>query len=339
MAQAAVGDDGYGDDPTIAELERYAATLFGKEAALFVPTGVMGNLISVLTHCRERGSEVILGNKSHLCYYEQGGLSTLGSVHPRQLPNAADGTIALDDIRDAIRADDPHFPRTKLICLENTQNHCGGRVLPLDYMDEVGALAKDLGIPIHIDGARIMNACAALGVAPSVLTRHAASVSVCLSKGLGAPVGSVIVASADFIYHAHRLRKALGGQMRQGGVIAAPALMALRDNAGRLTEDHANARRLGAQLGAIYGVQVDCDAIDSNIVVVDVSGLSAPPDAIVGELKREGVLAGKLDARHLRVVTHLGIAEADVDKAAAIFCSVAAKCGTACNPNLPLPKC
>ncbi len=261
MFSAQVGDDGWHGDSMVKELEAHAAKMFNKEAGLFVPSGIMGNLICVMVHCSERGSEVILGNKSHICLYEQGGMSQIGGCHPRQLQNNSDGTIDLEDIEAAIRADDPHYPVTRLICLENTHNHCGGRVLSLQYMRSVKELAQAHGLPVHLDGARVMNAAAQLGVPVASIAEHADTVSCCLSKALGAPVGSVIVGPADFIHRCHRLRKALGGQLRQAGVLAAPGLIALRDMPSNLQEDHTCAQNLGRGLKEIQGIEVDVNTI------------------------------------------------------------------------------
>ncbi|KAG0578888.1 hypothetical protein KC19_4G057100 [Ceratodon purpureus] len=293
MANAEVDDDILGVDPTMSELQKQVAKIMGKEAGLFVPSGTMGNLIAVLVHCEVRGSEVILGDESHITAYEQGGISTLGGVHPRTVPNNADGTMDLKKLEAAIRYElDDHFPVTRLICLENTQARCGGRCISAEYTDQVGELAKSYGLQLHIDGARIFNASTALGVAPERLVRAADSVSVCLSKGLATPVGTVLVGSNEFITKARRLRKALGGGMRQVGILAAAGLVALRDMVGRLKEDHANARLMAEGLNAVKGLHVDMTIVETNIVYVDVTADSAlTPKEIVEAWKEYGVLA------------------------------------------------
>jgi len=319
MANARVGDDGRGDDMTVKELENYAASIFKKEAGLFVPSGTMGNLICVLCHCASRGSEVILGNKSHICLYEQGGLSQIGGVHPRQLPNNSDGTIDPADILEAIREDDPHYPVTRLICLENTHNHCGGRVLSLQYMRKIRKISNNHGIPIHLDGARIMNAATHLQVSPARIAEHVDTVSFCLSKGLGAPIGSIVVGKSDFIRRCHRMRKALGGQLRQVGILAAPGLIALRDMPQEMKIDHACALELGKALNEIQGLIVDVDAIETNMVIVDVSAVCESTDEIIGALEAEGVLSAACGKGLLRLVTHHQVRWQQVEKAVSAF--------------------
>src|SRR5512143_1467395 len=256
MANARVGDDVYGEDPTVIELQEYAADLLGKEAALYMPTATMCNVAAALTHC-VRGNEMIVSKKAHMFVYEQGGASQLGgvSMYPLDLP--FDGMMRLDEIEDAIRGDDPHFPRTALICLENTAHGSGGTPLTVEYTAKVGQIARKHGLKLHIDGARLFNAAAALNIDPRDLVAPADSVQLCLSKGLCAPVGALLVGSKEFIAHALRTRKVLGGGMRQAGVIAAAGLVALRDMRNRLAEDHATAQQLAVGLAAIPGVTVD----------------------------------------------------------------------------------
>jgi len=251
MAEAAVGDDVFGDDPTVKQLELEMAAIFGKEASVFVPSGTMGNLVAVGVHCEVRGSEFICGNLSHVHIYEQGGLATLMGAHPRAIANKNDGTMDLDEVRGAVRVDDQHFPTTRVLCIEQTHNKCGGRVLPLEYVDKCGEFAREVGIKLHIDGARIWNAAAALGVSPGRCVAAADSVSVCLSKGLGAPVGSVIVGTHEFIAKCRRLRKACGGTMRQAGVLAAAALMAMKEIHPVLHLDHVRMNELAAGVGKV----------------------------------------------------------------------------------------
>lgn len=265
MAKAAVGDDVYGEDPTVNQLERDAAEMLGHEAGLFVSSGTQGNLIAMLTHC-ERGSEIIVGDKAHTFVYEAGGMSALGGIMPHTIPVQPDGSLLLDDIRGAIRGDNYHFPRTRLITLENTQGTVGGKALSPQYTQSVADLAKEHGLPLHIDGARIFNAAAAFDVPVSDLTSVADSVTFCLSKGLGAPVGSVLVGSEAFIKEARRTRKVLGGGMRQAGILAAAGLIALHDMSQRLHEDHENAQCLADGLRDVPGLSII--SCDTNFVFV-----------------------------------------------------------------------
>ncbi|MDE2431030.1 MAG: low-specificity L-threonine aldolase, partial [Burkholderiales bacterium] len=246
MAAAEVGDDVFGDDPTVHQLENLAARMLNKEAALYLPTGTQANLIALMAHC-ERGDEYIVGQKAHCYRWEAGGAAVLGSIQPQPLTNQADGTILLADILDAIKPDDPHFARTRLLALENTT---GGKVLPAQYVNAATALARQHGLNTHLDGARLFNAAIKSGVAASALAENFDSVSVCLSKGLGAPVGSVLCASAPLIAKARRLRKMLGGGMRQAGIIAAAGIYALQHHVERLADDHANATLLAQGLSA-----------------------------------------------------------------------------------------
>jgi threonine aldolase len=324
MANAEVDDDVLGADPTVSKLQQQMAKIFGKEAGLFVPSGTMGNLIAVLVHCEVRGSEVIVGSESHIHHYEQGGISTLGGVHSRTVPNQEDGTMDLHKLEEAIRhVYDIHYPITRLICLENTQARCGGRCITAEYTDKVGELAKSYGVKLHIDGARIFNASTALGVPPETLVRAADTVSVCLSKGLAAPVGTVLVGSNEFIDKARRLRRALGGGMRQVGVLAAAGLIAL-DMVGRLGEDHRNARLLAEGLNAIDGLSVDLANVDTNIVMVDVDhGLGA--EELHKALKEHGVLCLYEGHNRIRLVTNYQITEDDVHYALACFQAIGRK--------------
>ncbi|KAG7970242.1 hypothetical protein I3843_07G072600 [Carya illinoinensis] len=272
MATAVVDDDVLLHDPTALRLETEMARITGKEAALFVPSGTMGNLISVLVHCDTRGSEVILGDNSHIHIYENGGISTIGGVHPRTVKNNQDGTMDIDLIEAAIR--DPSgvlvYPTTRLICLENTHANHGGRCLSVEYVDKVGELAKKHGLKLHIDGARIFNASVALGIPVHRLVQAADSVSVCLSKGLGAPVGSVIVGSKSFIAKAKILRKTLGGGMRQVGILCAAALVAVQENVVKLEGDHKKAKILAEGLSLIKGIKVDVASVETNIIFFDI---------------------------------------------------------------------
>lgn len=273
MFEAEVGDDVFEDDPTMNILEKKAASIFEKEKALFVPSGTMGNLICVMVHCARRGDEVLLGDKSHISRFEQGGMASIGGVHPRTVKTCSDGTLDLDDLKAKIMPDDIHAPCTRLVCIENTHNLTGGRVLQPTYVKSLVKLIKVYNLKLHVDGARIFNAATALGVSVASLVEDADSVSVCLSKGLGAPVGSIILGDTEFISKARRLRKALGGGMRQVGILAAPGLIALEKMSLNLQVDHDNAKQLALGLFAIknLGVQIEPDTVETNIVYFDLN--------------------------------------------------------------------
>ena len=314
MAEAEVGDDVFGEDPSVNRLEQMAADRMGKEAGLFVTSGTMGNLVCLLTHCG-RGDEVLLGDRSHTFIYEQGGSAGLGGIHPRTLPNQPDGTLDPGDIEAAIRPDNVHFPRTRLIVLENTHNRCSGSPLSRDYMKAVGDIARGHHLKIHVDGARIFNAAAALGVEASDLVSEADSVAFCLSKGLAAPVGSVVCGDRAFVAEARRARKVVGGGMRQAGVIAAAGIVALTDMVDRLEEDHANARRLARGLLQVDGLSVNPKMVRTNIVYVDITREGLSSTALSEQLATEGVLLLPTGPQQLRAVTHYHLAGDDVDHA------------------------
>jgi threonine aldolase len=311
MASAEVGDDVFGDDPTVKRLEARMAELIGKEAALFVPSGTQSNLIALMTHC-ERGDEYIVGQQAHAYRWEAGGAAVLGSIQPQPLENAADGTLALAGIEAAIKPDDPHFARTRLLALENT---IGGKILPTDYVQAATALAKQHGLGCHLDGARLFNAAVALGLPAATLAQPFDTVSVCLSKGLGAPVGSLLVGSKAAIARARRLRKMLGGGMRQAGILAAAGLYALEHNIERLAEDHANARALAEGLGKLPGLKVARP--DTNIVFVDVEASTAA--AFAAHLAQHGIgVVSTYGSTRQRWVTHLDVDAKAVDDALTI---------------------
>lgn len=323
MAEAAVGDDVYGEDPTVNRLQEISADLMGKEAGLFVPSGTMGNLAAILAHCN-RGDEVILGNYSHTFLYEAGGYAVLGGVHPNLIPNQKDGTLALDDIESAIRPDDPHQPITRLICLENTHNRCGGVSLSAEYTREVAELARKKELKIHLDGARIFNAAIAQGTSARELAAPVDSVTFCLSKSLCAPVGSVLCGSGAFIERAHRVRKQLGGGMRQAGVIAAAGVVALESMVERLGEDHQRARQLADGLEKIPGISPDPGGPYSNMVYVSLSINGQPVDAdlVARELEKRGVLVGKVGKSRFRLVTHYWIDDQAIERTLEAFARV-----------------
>ena len=309
MAAAELGDDVFGDDPTVNALQARIAALLGKEAALFVPTGTQSNLCGLMAHC-QRGDEYIVGQMAHTYRWEGGGAAVLGSIQPQPLPQQADGTMRLEDIEAAIKPDDAHFARSRLLALENTW---GGQVLPLSYIEAATALARKKGLATHLDGARLFNAVVASGTPAASIAHHFDSVSVCFSKGLGAPVGSALVGSRDFIARAHRVRKMLGGGMRQAGVLAAAALHALDHHVERLADDHANARALADGLLGLPGVTVQPP--QTNILFVDLAPERAA--GVVARLRAAGVLCTGL--YRLRFVTHLDVSAADVQRAIPIL--------------------
>ncbi len=321
MAEAEVGDDVFKEDPTVNRLEEMAARRMGKSAALLVGSGTMGNLVSQLAHCG-RGDETILGDQSHVFFYEQGGASSLGGIHPRTLPNEMDGTIAPEKIEAAVRPDDVHFPQSRLVILENTHNRCSGTPLTPAYTTAVGRLAKRHALKLHIDGARIFNAAAALGEDVAQLVAPADSVTFCLSKGLAAPVGSVVCGDEDFITRARRVRKSVGGGMRQAGIIAAAGIVALTEMVDRLVEDHVNARALASGLAEIPGLRIDPDAITTNIVYfhVEKQGLDAP--TMVAQLGAQGVRVLPTAPDQMRAVLNYHVTAGDVQQALTVFSRV-----------------
>ncbi len=309
MAAAEVGDDVFGDDPTVNALQDRIASMLGKEAALFMPSGTQSNLCALMSHCA-RGDEYIVGQQAHTYRYEGGGAAVLGSIQPQPLNNQADGTLALADIEAAIKPDDAHFARTRLLALEDT---IGGQVLPLAYLRDATALARRRGLATHLDGARLFNAAVAAGGDAVANARMISdtfdSVSVCFSKGLGAPVGSALAGSKELIARAHRHRKMLGGGLRQAGILAAAALHALDHHVDRLAEDHANAKRLAEGLQGLPGVTVMPP--QTNILFVDLAPEKA--QGIVERLSAAGVLCTGL--YRLRLVTHLDVSAAEIDVA------------------------
>jgi threonine aldolase len=321
MAEADVGDDVFGEDPTVNKLEQLAAHRMGKEAALFVASGTMGNLVSLLAHCA-RGEEIILGSFAHTFYFEQGGSAAVGGIHPRTLPNQPDGTLVLSDIEGAIRADNVHFPRTRLIVLENTHNLCGGHPLDIDYMKAVGDVARRHGLKIHVDGARIFNAAAALDVPAAELAADADSVSFCLSKGLAAPVGSVVCGNHDFISEARRARKILGGGMRQAGVLAAAGIVALNEMVNRLADDHVNARKLAEGLAEMPGISIDPGQIHTNIVYFEMNREDMTVEKLVKCLDDNGARMLPVGPGRIRAVTHYHISSDDIDYVLGVFAEV-----------------
>ena len=309
--RADLGDDVFQEDPTINQLEELAAKRFNKQAALFVPSGTMANLIAVLSHCH-RGDEVILGDQAHTFLYEAGGISSFGGVHSRQLVNQADGTIAIDDIKNAIRKEDVHFPTTRLICLENTHNRCFGTPLSSEYVNSVAEVAKNDSILVHVDGARIFNAAVSLDTSVAELTHEIDSVSFCLSKGLSAPAGSLLCGSEDFIYRARRNRKALGGGMRQAGILAAAGIIALEKMTERIADDHQNARALAEGISDIKGISIDLDKIQTNIIYFSLDHPKIESSLFLDKMCEKNIHFFELGPSWYRLVTHNGISKDDV---------------------------
>ncbi len=320
MAQAQVGDDVYGEDPTVNRLEATAARLLGKEAALFVPTGVMANQLAIRLHTRS-GDEVIVESTSHIIRFEGGSASSLSQVQLCCVPGER-GLLALQPVQAALRPHDVHNPPTTLLCLEQTHNVGGGAVYPIETIETLTSWAKEHGLACHLDGARLFNAVVATGISAAEYARHFDTVSFCLSKGLGAPVGSLIVSTQDNIDKLRRLRKLFGGGMRQAGILAAAGLYALEHNIARLKEDHDNAKNLALQLQQIPAVFVDPDRVETNIVVFEVVQAERSTPALVEAFKEAGVLVNAMGNRVFRAVTHLDVCDHDIDKAVQLVSSV-----------------
>jgi threonine aldolase len=319
MAEAEVGDDVYRDDPTVNRLEELAADMLGKESALFVPSGTMGNLLALLVHCR-RGDEVIVGNQSHIYLNEAGGMAALGGIQSCPLQNQPDGTLALDDILASIRSEDVHHPITRLICLENTQNICGGVPLTAGYTRQVGELARRNHLFLHIDGARIFNAATVQNVPVRELVEPADSVMFCLSKGLVAPIGSMLVGGQKFIGRARHIRKMLGGGMRQVGVLAAAGIISLERMTKRLGEDHSRAKKLADGLRQVAGLVVDANSPHTNMVYLNLSEeVQTDAHQITQKMKDHGILVDPESPRRFRLVTHYWIDDQAVEKTVTAF--------------------
>ena len=314
-----LGDDVYGEDPSVNLLQKKIAKIFNKEAALFVPSGTMANLISVLTHCN-RGDEVILGDKSHIFYYEAGGISAFGGVHSHQLKNYADGTIKINDIENSIRdIGNDHFPKTKLICLENTHNACYGSVIDTDYFKDVKEIANDNNLSIHLDGARIFNAAIKLNKSVDELTKDCDSISCCLSKGLSAPVGSVILGTKNFILKAKHMRKALGGGMRQAGLIASAGIFSLDNMINRIENDHENAKILAKQLSDIKNIEINTNQVHTNIIFIYNRHQSISNTKLLSTLEKNNIKIDYKGSSKFRLVTHSGFKESDIVTVVNVF--------------------
>ncbi|WP_462151408.1 low-specificity L-threonine aldolase [Pseudoalteromonas xiamenensis] len=307
MMSALVGDDVYGDDPTVNELERFAAQRHGFESALFVTSGTQANLLGILSHC-ERGDEYLCGQRAHNYLYEAGGAAVLGSVQPQPIENNDNGTLCFEKLRKAIKPDDFHFARTKLLSLENT---IGGKVLSIDYLNKARAFCNEHGLALHLDGARVYNAAVALEVDITEICAQFDSMTICLSKGLGAPVGSLLLGDNAYIAKARRLRKMVGGGMRQAGILAAAGLFALKNNVTRLADDHQNARYLAERLNEIEGFSTVNYNVQTNFVFVDVED-SVDIQVIADSLKQEGILFSP-GYQGMRLVTHKDVSKQDID--------------------------
>jgi threonine aldolase len=321
MAEAEVGDDVFGEDSTVNRLEEMAATRVGKEAALLVASGTMGNLVSLLAQCG-RGDEIIVGDQAHTYINEQGGVAALGGIHPRVIPNERDGSLDLGRVSAAIRSDNVHYPRTRLVAVENTHNLCSGAPLTPDYMRALGSLARERALRVHVDGARLFNAAVALRVDVKSLVADANSVTFCLSKGLAAPVGSLVCGDRAFIAEARRARKVVGGGMRQAGVLAAAGIVALEQMVDRLAEDHANAQALAEGLVELPWLYVEPVPVRTNILYITVRHSSLRAEQVSALLAQQGVLMLALGQNRVRAVTNYHITSADVNVALDIMRSM-----------------
>ncbi len=317
MAEAQVGDDVFGEDPTVNKLQQNVAELLGKEAALFVPSGTMGNQICIKVHTQP-GDEVIAEKGCHVFNYETAAIAFLSNVQVYTI-EGKHGAFTVNDVKRAIRPKAYYMPRTRLICMENTHNRAGGTIIPIDIIKSVSALAKNEAIKFHLDGARLWNACAETGISPKEYASHFDSVSVCLSKGLGAPVGSVIAGPAEFIADARRYRKIFGGGMRQAGVLAAAGLYALENNVSRLKDDHVNAKYLAQELASIRGFGIDLESVQTNIVIINLENLGKTPDEVLAHLKSKGILLTLGNYMGVRAVTHMDVSPEQVKHAAQII--------------------
>ena len=314
MLSAPLGDDVFGEDPSINALEDKACSIFGKESALFVPSGTMANLISVLSHCN-RGDEMLVGNQSHIFKYEAGGSSIFGGIHSHQLPNNDDGTINIEHINEGIhKSEDLHYAQTRLLCLENTHNVCYGSPIKPEYFSKVKQTISPFNIKLHIDGARIFNASVKLKMTVKKLTAKSDSVSFCLSKGLSCPSGSLIIGKNNFIHKARRLRKALGGGMRQAGILAAAGIYALDNMVERLAEDHLNAQTLGSELKTINEIKIDLNKIYTNLIFFHLENTNLSDENFINQLLHEKIKIDYKGNHKFRIATHFGFTNNDIEK-------------------------
>lgn len=323
MRNAPLGDDVFGEDPTVNRLEQLSAEILGKEEALFVASGTMGNLCALMSHTRP-GDEVILEGDSHTYYYEVGGFSALAGLSPRMIPGL-NGIINVDQIKQSLRPKDLHFPPTTLLCLENSHNRGGGTVYPVQLIDEICQFAHEGGLKVHIDGARIFNAAVSLKVEVKELVKNADSVMFCLSKGLSAPVGSMLAGSSNFIKRARKNRKMLGGGMRQAGVLAAAGIIAIEKMVERLADDHTNARFLAEELNKLDGLKIDLDTVQTNMIYCDISQLKVQVTTFLEILKDKGILVSPVPPSRIRLVTNRHISREDINKTIEAFKQVIAE--------------
>jgi len=317
IAKAEVGDDVFGEDPTTNLLQEKVAAMMGKEAGLFVSSGTMGNQVAI-NALTQPGDEVILESDSHIFYYEAGAPALLSGVQLRTLPGMH-GILTPNQVEEAIRSDNLHFPPTRLVCLENTHNRAGGRIYPIEYMREIRRRTQKRGIKMHLDGARLWNASVATGISLKEYARYFDSVTVCFSKGLGAPVGSMLVGDRDFIARARRYRKIYGGAMRQVGILTAAALYAVENNIQRLADDHRNARTLAEAVASLPGISLDLDSVQTNILIMKITNAKYTALQAEEDLKKEGILVLALGPAMLRAITHLDVSEEGIAKAIATF--------------------
>ena len=320
MAAAEVGDDVFGEDPTVNRLQDLVAELLGTEAALFVASGTMGNQVCIRCHTQP-GDELLCEAGAHFLHYEAGAMAALSGVQARTIVGTR-GVITVKQIEEALRGETYYFPRSRLLTIENTHNLAGGTIFPLDEIARIRQLARERGLAMHLDGARLWNASAASGVALRDYAQHFDSVSVCFSKGLGAPIGSAVAGTKSFIAQARRVRKMFGGGMRQAGMIAAAAIYGLAHHRERLPEDHANARWLAEALHGRGGIMIELDSVQTNIVIMNIAQTKLSVPAAIEALKKEGVLLGPFGATTLRAVTHLDVNRAEVERAAAVFAKI-----------------
>ena len=312
ISKAELGDDVFQEDPTVNKLEHLAAKTFSKESAIFMPSGTMANLVAILTHC-QRGDEVILGDQSHTFLYEAGGISSFGGVHSRQIKNYDDGTMSLEDIKNSIRKKDVHFPPSRLVCLENTHNRCFGMPLHMNYINKVSEIVKNNSMMLHVDGARIFNAAAALNKSVAELTSEVDSVSFCLSKGLSAPSGSLLCGKKEFIEKARFNRKALGGGMRQSGILAAAGIVALNEMPKKIIKDHQNASTLAKGLNAISEISIDLEKVKTNIIYFKLDISKVDSVTLINSMLKKNIKFFELGPNWFRLVTHAGINEEDIE--------------------------
>lgn len=322
VVDAPLGDDVYGEDPTVSQLEKLAAEVMGKEAACLVPSGTMANLSSIMAHV-SRGATVLVGSETDIYRYEAGGASVCGGIVYQPIPNQPDGRMLLSDLKNALPPDpeDPQFPVPGLICLENTNNLCGGAILPLSYLCEVREFAHQQQLPLHLDGARIFNAAVGLDVPAAEIAQYADSLQFCLSKGLSAPIGSVVVGTVEFIRTVRRIRKMLGGGMRQAGIIAAPGILAI-ENFGRLAVDHHHAAQLADGLRRIPGIELDPDTVRTNIVIFRVADERFTWQTFIPAVGKLGLAITDVGHGRLRAVTHSGVDSEQIEQAIAIVAQV-----------------